>query len=48
MEAPHRIDLVPTSCAKKEGFFQHENAKYNKNFNHAGTVNMISRSEHFT
>jgi len=30
MEAPHRFDLVPTSCVNKEVYFQQEIAKDNQ------------------
>jgi len=35
-------------CEQGCGFFQQEIAKYNKNFNHAETLNMNTKREYFT
>jgi hypothetical protein len=49
MEAPHRFDLVPTSCVNKEVVtFNRRLQKIVKSFNHAEIVNMSTRRERFT
>ena len=49
MEAPHRFDLVPTSCVNKEvATFNRRMQKIIKSFIHAEILNMSPRREHFT
>jgi len=49
MEAPHRFDLVPTSCAYKEVVtFNKKLQKVIKSVNYAEIVNISTKREHFT
>jgi hypothetical protein len=49
MEAPHRFDLVPTSCVNKEVVtFNRILQKIVKSFNHPEIVNMSPRRLRFT